>query len=72
MAKKFQFSQTGPGKLLLKIVPDSRFERNEIGKSFLREVWDRVDKGSLEISTEYVDNIPSTSSGKTKPFIRES
>ena len=71
MIEKFQFVQTKPGKLLLKIVPDPRFDRSEVVESFFQEIWNRLDNKSLEIIAEYVDHIPATQSGKTRPFIQQ-
>ena len=69
MARNFQFIQSTPGRLLLKIVPDPRFEMKKVGSSFLEEIWKRVDQKMLELSVEYVRDIPISSNGKTKAFI---
>ena len=69
MARNFQFIQSEPGRLLLKIMPDPRFEIKKVGSSFLEEIWKRVNQRMLELSVEYVKEIPISSNGKTKAFI---
>jgi phenylacetate-CoA ligase len=61
---KFQYYQDKPGKAVLKLVPNSSFGKNDLIK--INDLIQKKLKGTVELKTILVDDIPLTVGGKFK------